>query len=172
MNKEQQTQIKTLMTKHKKLIKNKQALTEFKEPIVFLIKGNKVTFHENITEGTFEYKASNDEIRKVVLDPRYKLSFDYADKGFTGYLIDENHPTPIPTTPILSAESFHDVINRTLSIIDKWKAEDKKATTQMIKTIGYITAGLIGMYILYRMMVQEPATVIQTVQNITPTIIS
>lgn len=164
------TRINKLFKKHKRLLKDKEAIGEFKEPIIQLIKrGNKVEWYEDATKGQFEYENSDGETRHITLNPHYQLTFDYGGKIFRGYICHEDYPIPLPAEPLVQAEMFHIAIDKTLNDMRKWKAEEISAKAGFwFKVLGGV-ALIILAYAIYKLLVKEPITTtdVQNLSNLT-----
>lgn len=161
--------IRILFKKQKALFRAKEALSDFKEPVLFLIRrsGN-VEFFEEATKGKFIFEHSLDEEdRYLILEPNNQVTFDYGTKRFRGYICHEDYPLPITVIdPILTTEVFHMAIEKALNDIRKWQATELRAKADIIwKALAGI-ALIGGVYVLYKMLVKEPPTPTE-IQNIT-----
>lgn len=172
MKTSQAQKINKLLIKKKKLFQNKTTTIPFKEPTLFLIKKDRtVEFYEKATSGTFKYEHSDGEEREIILDPRYKLHFPMGDQTFTGYILHEDNPIPLPQDPVLTSEIYNISIDKTLNDIKKWKATEYTAKGNMIWKIALGICAIIGMYILYTIFAPPPTPeitqIIQHTQNLT-----
>lgn len=183
MEERTERRIKVLLKKHKKLLTSYRDVIDFKEPIIFLIRrSQKVEFYENAIKNKFEFTDAEGETRNIILDPSFLLTFDYGKKRFKGYVCHEDHKTPLPENPFITAQQFDMAIDKTLNDVKEWKAKELKAKGEMWKAIliGIAVLGLV--YILYKMLIKnEPPSnpeiqvirevTTQAVQNVTPAIL-
>lgn len=157
MGESKATRARTLFKKHKKLIRSRQELTQFQEPVLFLIRrSRKVEFYENSTSGEFEYEHSDGDRRHIQLATQYQVTFDYADKNFRGYICHEDFPTPLPFDPVLTTELYEISIDKVLNDMKKWKAEELKARGELWFKILLGLAILVAAYTLYQMLSKSP----------------
>lgn len=163
------TRRRTLFKKYKKLFKSKEALSDFQEPILFLERqSSKVEFYENATGGKFEYKHSDGKDRFIILDTRFLKSFDYAGRTFKGYYCHEDFPTPLPDSPIITAELVAIMFEKVLNDISKWKTEELKAKALNIKAWAIFAGVIIGGILLYVILApSNPQTAQTLLENMT-----
>lgn len=123
----QQKELKWLFKKHKKLIRNYHHTANFKEPVVLLMRRNrKINFFENCTKTDYTYKHSDGSERKIMLDGR-PYTFKYGGKEFLGYILHEDHSTPLPGTPVLTTEMVGILTEKNLNDLKKWKVAEERA---------------------------------------------
>lgn len=147
--------LRWLYKKHKKLIRSYKETSNFKEPTLQLKRqSGKVEFFENATGTQFYYQHSDGSERFIILQPEKRLTFEYGNKTFSGYICDEDNPLPLPENPLVTTETFGLAIEKTLNDIKKWKAEETRAKAAYIKQIGITIAIVIGLIILYKMVIQ------------------
>lgn len=155
--------MRILYKKSKKLIKTHYTLTNFKEPVVWLIRrSGDAEFYENAKKGEYEFTKSDGETGRVLLHPRHTLKFAYGDNSIRTFLIHEDYPAPLPHSPIILAETFSMAIDKSINAVNKYKTQQIHATTKMIWTIAIGLAIVIGIIILYKMLIQpvpEPTVV-------------
>lgn len=168
--KSQARKIRWVFKKYKKLIKKYYETSNFKEPILILMRRNgKATFFENATKGQFDYEHSDGTTRFLMLTPEKRQTFEYGQKEFKGYICHEDHPLPLPEEPLITTEMFGLAIEKTLNDIKKWKAEEVRAKSEYIRSIGTVIAITLGLFILYKLVIVPPSTSAPT--SIIPTII-
>ena len=123
--------IKILLKHYDGRFKSYQDMANFQEPVVFLIKNNKVEFFDNATTGAFQFEHSNGSRRVINLGPEHLKTFDYGKRTFKGYIIDENTPTPLPEKPKVTAEQFQWAVDKTHHDIMNHRAKELSARGDM-----------------------------------------
>lgn len=176
LKKSEAKEIKILFKKYKKFLRSYYETANFEEPIAQLARrSGKVVWYEKATAGRFNYTHSDGTERYILLDPAYKLRFQYGRKEFSGYWLHEDHATPLPEQPTLGSDQVNICIDKTLNDIKKWKAEEYKARGGMWKSIGVGIALIILAYTLYAMLADDPVNPVQQttyiVSNQTATIL-
>lgn len=152
-------ELKILFKKEQRFLHSIQTLTEFKEPIMFLMRNSgHVDFIENVKNNMHEYEHTDGNKRYILLSQKYIRTFNYGKKTFRGYICEENSPVPLPTDPILTSEQVSQAIDKTLNDIKKWKAQELKAQAKLYWTLGLIAMGLIALYIVYKMLAHPAET--------------
>lgn len=153
-----------------KLLGNQRAITNFKQPILFLMRNNKkIEFHENATKGTFTYQHTNGEKRTIHLTGQGLYDFQYGGKTFAGYICHEDIATPLPENPIVSTEIMGQAIEATTAVNKKWDLKKAESTKELMKGIAIVLAVIIGGGILLYILAPQlfEGTITQTVQNVT-----
>ena len=169
--------INILYKKYKKSWRKYQEMANFKEPIIQLIKNNKVEFYEDATSGNFYFDHSDGSKRKVKLDPEFQLTFDYGKRNFKGYIVHENYPTPLPEKPIITAEQYQWGIDKTQQ--DQLNHQEKqiKARGDMwykifigiaVIIVALALANMFGLDIIGSFFNRTPEQVTTVVANNTP----
>lgn len=117
--------VTTLLQKRKRLLKDRESLTDFQEPVLFLVRrdGN-MQIHEKATAGKFVFEHSTGNTRFIELRPSDQITFDYADKKVRGYVAHEDRPYGGWDNPIMDSESV-------MLALEKTKATDLKYQTKM-----------------------------------------
>lgn len=116
-----------MLKKYNKTFKSYNEMSNFKEPVVFLARRNRrVEFFEDATKGRFEFTHSDGEMGKIDLSPEYLNTFDYGKRTFKGYICHEDHPTPLPENPIVTAELFNIAEEKVLHDMKKWKKSEQE----------------------------------------------
>lgn len=172
-----------LFKKKKGIFKEYYDTREFKEPILILMRRTQnAEFFEKATQGEFEYEHSDGTTRRIMLNSKYLQSFPYGKRTFKGYICHEDAPLPLPNEPEVSVETMGIAIDKTLNDIKKWTTQEIKAKGQLVWKIALGIMGILGVYILYKMLVPanagNTATEVQvikdttiTLTNLTPTVI-
>ena len=115
--------VRLLLAKERKLIGTRQRITNFKEPVVMLMRRNRhIEFYEDATKGKFKITHSDGKPREVYLLPSFQLRFDYGGKTFNGYWCHEDFPIPLPEDVLISSEALADIVEKVaydLKKIDK-----------------------------------------------------
>lgn len=93
--------VKNLLTMQKKFLKRKQALTDFKEPVLDLRRRDgKIETYERATAGKLVFTHSNGEERYITLRPEDQGTRDYGDKKIRWYQGHEDYPFADWNNPI------------------------------------------------------------------------
>lgn len=135
--------VRSLLQKQKTLMSSKRTLTNFEEPVLFLIRNNgKMDIYEKATAGKFVFEHSSGKSRYLELRPADQISFDYADRKVRGYVAHEDRPYAGWDNPILDSESV-------MLGYEKTKATDLKYQERIenLKNKGKMTLGWIALYI-------------------------
>ena len=118
--------IKLLLKKYDKTFKAHMEMSNFKEPVVFLMKRNrKVEFYENATQGSFKFERTDGREGNIELAPEFLHTFDYGKRTFKGYLCHEDYLTPLPESPVIMADMFNIAQEKTLHDVRKWKKDEQ-----------------------------------------------
>jgi len=100
------SRVRTLLQKHKGLLKSKEALTDFKEPVLDLYRRNgQIETYENATAGKFVFTHSNGKERYIELRPSDQCTRDYGGKKIRWYPAHEDRPFAGWENPIVDGES-------------------------------------------------------------------
>lgn len=143
--------IRMLVKKNEATFKDKQALTDFKEPTLWLIRrSGAVEFFEDASKGTFVFKHSDGYNREIYLEPSSQLSFDYGKRKFKGYICQEDHPLPLPENPIVTSETVNSIVEKVGMDMKKLNTKAKEIQIKLIKTLGFVIGGLILVWMLYK----------------------
>lgn len=180
--KSQAVKVKNLKYQYKKLFKLKRMLRSFKQPVMYFERrSGKVEFYEKATMGIFEFKHTDGENRFIILTPNKQKEFGFGEHRYKGYYCHEDFPLPLPEDPLITTEQMNIIVDKSLNDIKEWKAKEIKAKSGFWKIIFIGMAGLIGLYIVYRIVVPNNPPTAQEVQtiaeipiqllNVTPTII-
>lgn len=139
----QARKIQQLIQIHKGLIKRKQKLADFKEPVLFLIRRNQtIDFFESATKGTFVFKHTDGDIRKIDVTPSKLMSFPFADRKVRCYICHEDFPLPLPEEPLVSSELVRISQEKSMHDINKYKLEELKTQQGNWKVIGWVIGGV------------------------------
>lgn len=177
---EESKEITAVFLKVKGLIKDKQKLAKFKEPVVFLERrSGTVDLFEGIT--TTEWEVPDQEVgreRKIHFTTPPKR-FNYAGDTFRFYYCHEDYAFPIDCgynmvydketkayigvdlrAANIAAEALRDLIRKVLVAWEKYKTTAEAANMQAwLKIILWGLGILVGGYILYKLLIkQEPPT--------------
>lgn len=136
--------------------KSIEELSDFKEPIViFGRKNGHWEFHENCTMGWFTFTHSDGTQRAIHLSGRPDY-IDYANKSIRTYFLHEDIGVKLPEDPITSSEFILEMESKMqsdrLKLESNMKSQNIKAWKEILKTLGYIILGFIGLMILARVM--------------------
>jgi hypothetical protein len=143
------TRIRMLLKKNKEVFKDKQSITDFKEPVNMLIRRSRaVEFYEDASKGSFEFTHSDGTHREIYLEPSQQVSFDYGKRKFKGYICHEDFPLPLPEVPIVTADTINSIVEKTM--MDMKKLNERKKEMQL-KTAKYIMFAIAGGFILWMM---------------------
>lgn len=143
--------VRMLLKVNRGLFKDKEAITDFKEPVVMLIRRSRaVEIYQDASKGNFVFKHSDGYTREIYLEPSYQLSFDYGKKKFKGYICYEDNPLPLPENPLVSVGTINDVVEKSNLDI---KRLNNKTTNLKIKAwwkVGMFVLLLLILLILWR----------------------
>lgn len=138
--------IRMLLKKNEAVFRDKQKITDFKEPILFMIRrGRAVEFYEDASKGSFTYKHSDGNTREIYLEPSKQLSFDYGKRKFKGYICYEDTPLPLPEEPIVTAGTINDIVEKVGLDMKKLGLREAEMRMKFIKTlllVGVVAAGI------------------------------
>lgn len=138
--------IRILLKKNSKVFRDKQAMTEFKEPILMLERRSRaVEFYENATKGEFNFKHSDGKNRTLYLEPSMLKSFDYGKRKFRGYYCHEDFPLPLPENPLVVADTINMIIEKSMMDLKKLNERTEEIKAKTIKML--LIALLIGVFV-------------------------
>lgn len=129
------TKIRSLIQKQKGFLKKKQSLTDFNEPVLFLIRRSGIMdMYEKATAGKFTFEHTNGKTRFIELRPTDQVTFPYGDKRIRAYVGHEDRPYTGWDNPIIDSETV------TLGL-EKVKATDLKYQERIeaLKNKGKLT---------------------------------
>lgn len=127
--------VRSLLQMQKGLIKRKQSLTDFQEPVLFLVRRDgKMETYEKATSGKFIFDHSTGKPRFIELRPSDQITFDYGDKKVRGYIAHEDRPFAGWDEPIIDSETV-------MLGYEKTKATDLKYQSKIedLKRKGKLT---------------------------------
>lgn len=154
----QKKRLETLILKKKATLGTIQGLTNFKEPVGFLIRRNReIEFYENLTGDRFNYEHSNGEERYIELSIN-QLEFPYAGKKVRTYIMQEDNRYPLPNQPILEAERIEIAIEKVSNDFKKWSAKEWEAKGDYWWKIALGIAVVIGVYVLAKLVLPSGDT--------------
>lgn len=166
MKKSEAKKIRMLLKKKKGILKKYYDTIPFTEPAMLLMRrGNKSEFYEKATQGEFNFTHTDGTERFITLNPKWLQTIPYGPKTFRMYICHEDHPTPLPNDPIITAEMMNIGINKTLHDIKKWKAEEIKAKGDFIWKVLIGIAIIIAAYGVYKIMLPAAPAPTQQIVN-------
>lgn len=157
-NKEQSQakRIRELLHVHKGLFKKKQSLTDFNEPILFLIRRDKnIEFYEKATKGEFTFTHSDGKERKIDLIPSQQLAMDYAGRKTRCYWCHEDYPIPLPEDPLVTSEIVAISQEKSMHDINKFRLKEEQIKSGSKIKFVLAIAGLVLAIALAIMLIPE-----------------
>ena len=144
------------MKNYKGKFKEYQDLANFQEPVMmFMRNSRKVEFYENVTTGFFHYTHTDGTVRKIKISPEFMHTFDYGKNNFKGYICHEDHPTPLPEKPVVTAEQFQWAIDKTQQDLMNHREKELTAKGDMWYKILIGIAIVIGVLAFAKMIVPD-----------------
>lgn len=141
----QAKRVRELIKKQKGLLKAKQKLAEFKEPVALLIRRSGETeFYESVSKGQFPIVHTDGDSRNIEIVPSRQLTFPYADRRVRLYILHEDYPVPLPDDPSVTSELISLSQKKVMQDIDKYKMKADMMKTKNIFTIFIGVALVIG----------------------------
>lgn len=141
-----------LFKKHKGLIRAEEQLSNFKEPAAILMRRSGAgQWFENVTKGKFDFDHSDGSKRFIIITGKPQ-DMQYAGKTFKLYILHEDFPLPLPEDPLYTTEQVSLMLEQALISTQKLKAKDWEGKTNLVKTIIWGVIGIIGAYILYKIL--------------------
>jgi hypothetical protein len=148
--------IKSALHMHKSLLKKKQFLTDFKEPVAFLMRRNhNIEFYENASSGYFYFKHTDGDKRNILLTPNRMHSFPYAGRKVRCYILHEDFPLPLPEDPIVSSELITISQQKTMQDFNKYKLKEAQLKQGNIKAWFIGIAVVIGAIALAAVLIPQ-----------------
>lgn len=143
--------VRMLLKKNEAVFKDKKVLTDFKEPILQLIRrSGEVEFYEDASKGSFVFKHSDGQDREIYLNPSGQLTFDYGKRKFKGYICYEDSPTNLPEHPRVTAETINGIVEKATMDMRKMNSRKQELQLKTIKVLGMLALGAGLLYILYK----------------------
>lgn len=143
--------VRMLLKKNEAVFKDKQALTEFKEPVAFLRRRSGATeIYEDASKGSLVFKHSDGSDREIYLEPSSQGTMDYGKRKFKYYFCHEDYPLPLPENPLVTADTINAIVEK--STMDMRKLNERRETLKLktIKLLGLLALGAALLYILYK----------------------
>lgn len=135
--------VRSLIQKQKGLLKTKQSLTQFDEPVLFLVRRDgKMDIFEKATAGKFMFEHSTGKPRFIELRPSDQITFDYADRKVRGYVANEDRPFAGWDNPIVDSESIMLGYEKTKATDLKYQERIEALKNKSKMTWVYILIGL------------------------------
>lgn len=145
------TRIRMLLKKNQAVFKDKQALTEFKEPVAFLIRrSGSIELYEDASKGVFSFKHSDGNNTEIYLEPSQQKTMDYGKRKFKCYILDEDNPLPLPQKPLIMAGTVNEIVEKVGLDMKKLNTRKEELRIKGIKTIGWLILAGFTLYILYK----------------------
>jgi hypothetical protein len=152
--------MKILFKKSKGFIRDKQDMRPHKEPIVQLMRrSGKVEWFDGVKEDVFKFEHSDGEEYEIPLRGFTPHTFEYGGSTFRGFICDEDCPYPLPSKPKIYIDQLKRDLEKVWINVNSRKAIETKAITGLVKMIVIGVAVVIGGYILYKMLIVNPAAV-------------
>lgn len=143
--------IRMLLKKNKTIFSSKEKITDFKEPVAFLRRRGGVTeFHEDASKGVFSFTHSDGKYREIYLDPSTQGTMDYGKRKFKYYWLHEDFPLPLPENPLITADVVNLILEKSMMDLKKLNERAHEMQLKTWKTIAWIVAGGVGLYLLYK----------------------
>lgn len=143
--------VRMLLKKNEAVFRDKQKLTDFKEPVLQLIRrSGSVEFYEDASKGSFVFKHSDGRDREIYLDPSGQLTFDYGKRKFKGYICQEDTPLPLPENPRVSVDTINSVVEKVGLDMKKLSLRGKELQIKTLKVLLWFVLGAALLFILYK----------------------
>lgn len=137
--------VKSLLQKQKGIIKAKESLTDFKEPVFDLVRRDgRIETYEKATAGNFVFTHSNGEERFITLRPEDQKTRDYADKKIKWYIGHEDYPFANFNNPVLDNEHVSKGYMMTKATDRKYEEKMERLKSQNKMIWVYILLGIAG----------------------------
>lgn len=137
------TRVRSLLQKQKGLIRSKQTLTDFKEPVLFLVRRDgKMDIYEKATAGKFIFEHSSGDSKFLELRPADQITFDYADRKVRGYVAFEDRPFAGWDDVIIDNDSLSSNLEKIKSTDLKYQERIEALKNKGKLTWVYIIIGL------------------------------
>lgn len=166
------SRVRMLLKKNEGIFKDKQALTEFKEPVAMLRRrGGGTEIYEDASKGVFKFKHSDGKDREIYLEPSLMGYMDYGKRKFKYYWLHEDSPMPIPENPTLMAEALNMLIEKSLMDMQKLNEKREEIKLKTMKVLIWGAIGLILLFILYKTGAFDKIVSMITGQPLNPEVI-
>lgn len=143
--------VRMLLKKNYRVFKDKEKLTDFKEPVVFLRRrGGGTEIYEDSTKGIFEFTHSDGKYREIYLDPSTQGTMDYGKRKFKYYFCHEDFPLPLPEIPLVTADTVNMILEKSMMDLKKLNERKDEMKLKTIKLLAWIAAGAILLLILWK----------------------
>lgn len=148
--------VKSLLQKHKKLMGEKQALTDFKEPVLDLHRRNgDIETYEHATAGKFLFTHSNGKERYIELRPSDQGVRDYAGRKIRWYTAHEDRPFAGFEDPIVDGESVMLGYEKTKATDLKYQERIQSLKNKAKMTWVWIILAILGGFALTALLVPD-----------------
>ena len=143
--------VRMLLKKNSEVFKDKQKLTDFKEPVLMMIRrSGSVEFYEDASKGEFQFKHSDGNDRIIYLDPSGQLTFDYGKRKFKGYICQEDTPMPLPENPKVAVDGINGIVEKVGLDMKKLNLRGKELQLKTMKTLMWFGLGALLLLILWK----------------------
>lgn len=147
MKKSQAKKIRNMIQLQKGLLKQKQKLADFKEPVIWLMRRNgDIEFYDNATKGRFFFNHSDGDERNIELIQSQTRNFTYAGRRVRVHVLHEDYPTPIPEDPVITTEILSISQQKIMQDLNKFRAQEMKirsgATFKLLIGIAIVVAAI------------------------------
>lgn len=160
---EQLKEVNKLIKSKKGLIKDYLKLKKATSPILLFMRRNgKATYYQNAKMGRYEFEHSDGTSRYIIID-KNAHEVTAGDDTIKMYICHEDYPFPLPEEPLITTEMFNLIIEKTLHDKKEWETKLTQARSKMIWTIMIGIAILFALYMVYKMVFEEPAQTVQVI---------
>lgn len=143
--------IRMLLKKNERVFKDKQVITDFKEPVLFLRRRSGDTeIYEDASKGTFVFRHSDGYSREIYLEPSTQGTMDYGKRKFKYYFCHEDYPLPLPENPQVSVDTINAIVEKSNLDMKKLNQKMSEMKLRTWKVIGWFGLGLVLLFILYK----------------------
>lgn len=160
--------INRVFLKYQKWFKTEYETTNFKEPVLFLHRRNGIVEpYEDATRGLFNFTHSDGTSKFIILTGR-PPTWGFGKRAFDAYYVHEDHPTPLPSDPLINTEQMNICIEKALNDYQEWQSKQKIAVgTMWWYILGGIAVIIIALAFFYLLKpTTQPVKEIQTVVQI------
>lgn len=171
LNDQEQKRLHILLKKEKHVLRKYLTLTNFKQPVLFLIRNERVEFYEDIRGDRFQ--VPDDDKGRVIRLGTNLLDFEYGKNTFKGYICNIEEAFPLPQKPMVYSELMELIIRKIITNYKNLESSGDNLRKTLWTLFFMVLLGAIAYYWLIAPKISPGAinAIAANATNITTTVV-